>query len=489
MESKNLLGIYFTKDTATVVCLAAHGKGDKIPDCFTVTAKDPEQPKIQALASLIAEGCAERKLSFSQVAVAIDCSMFMQHNVHSEFADQKQISATIRFDTEEALATDISEIALAFEINSTNQEGSKLTVFTAQKKILSEILLSLQQHGFDPITIKPDVSSLAKLIFHKISKSEPLEGSMFGMLSGRSGYLIAPRDRDGSGSYDSSMVRTFLVGPSQNRTELLSREIMMAAAMFGSNEKINSLRIFDSAGSVDFPSLTERTGIITQGIELFGEPDSLTAENENHVNRIDFAIAYGGALSLLDKEQTINFRDDFSPFQGTKIKTQKALKFTLVSITVLLIAVGLYFQMNLFSVSRDIKKARAKFNKNYEIVMEKPLTSIASTTTALKNLNRELNTIKKGNEGIITTGTTISAKLTLVLKAFNKCAKQTGLTIDSIKITEKNISLTGETSSRANTTKFFNVLGDTGLKIKSVNYKDESRTRRDSFSVTLEPTV
>ncbi|MEJ2649205.1 MAG: hypothetical protein P8016_12470, partial [Sedimentisphaerales bacterium] len=242
--------------------------------------------------------------------------LFMQHNVHSEFSDNKQIAATIRFDTEEALATDISDMALAFEVNSTGQEGSDLTVFTAQKKILSEVLLSLQQYNFDPITIKPDVSCLAKLISNKIPKSESLEGTMFAMLSDRSGYLIAPRDSNGTGSYDSSAARTFIVGSRQNRTELLSREILMTTALFGSTEPVNALRVFDSAGTVDLMSLTERTGILAKNIELFGEPDSMAAEHENHVNRVDFAIAYGAALSLLDKEQTINFRDDFSPFQG-----------------------------------------------------------------------------------------------------------------------------------------------------------------------------
>ena len=485
MPSNNLLGIYFTKDAATVVCLNPHGKSDNIPDCFTVTVTDPEQPKIPTLASLIAQGCDERKLSFSEVAVAIDCSLFMQHSVHSEFSDRKQISATIRFDTEEALATDISEIALAFEINTTNQEGANLTVFTAQKKILSEILLSLQQYNFDPITIKPDVTCLAKLIFNKISKSESLEGSLFGMLSKQNGYLIAPRDIDGSGTYSSSLVRTFLVGPRQNRTDLLAREIIMTNALFGSEEPINSLRIFDSTNSIDSPSITDKTGIISRTIELFGEPDSLTAENENHVNRIDFAIAYGAALSLLEEEQTVNFRDDFSPFQGKKIKTQKAFKFTMVSITILLIAVGLYFQMNLFSINRDIKQSRAKFDKNYEIVMERDLSNSTSIKTAMKRLRNELDAIKKMREGIITTGTTISSKLTLVLKAFNKCTQQTSLNIDSIEISELNITIKGDTSSRANTTKFFNVLTDTGLEIKSFQY-DQTRNR-DGFSVTLEP--
>ncbi len=483
----NLLGIYFTKDTATAVCLDPQAKSDNVPISFTVTAKDTESPKIPALASLISQGCTERKLSFSQVAVAIDCSLYMQHGVHSEFSDPKQIASTARFDTEEALATDISETALAFEIDSTGQAGSELTVFTAQKKILSEILLSLQQYNFDPITIKPDVNCLSKLIFNKIAKSEPLKGYLFAMLSGRSGYLIAPRDLNASGSYNTSAVRTFLVGAKQNRTELLAREILVTTALFKGENKINSLRIFDSAGAVDITTITEKTGILAKQIDLFPEAGTSAAEGENKVNRIDFAIAYGAALSLLETEQTVNFRDDFSPYQGKKIKTRKAFKFTMVSVTILLIAVGLYFQMNLFSVGRYIKQSREKFNNNYQIVMNKKLANPAATKTALKNLNNELNSLRKGSDDIITEGTSVSSKLTLVLKAFYKCAKQTGLKVESINITENNISITGDTLNRTNTSTFLSALRDTGLDVKSISQTTNEKTKRDGFSVSLEP--
>ena len=486
MESKNLLGIYFTRETATVVFLSSKTKGDNISDCFTVKVTDPEQPKIQALASLIADGCSERKFSFSEVAVAIDCSLFMQHSLHSDFTDPKQVASTVRFDTEEALATDVSDIALAFEINSKSERGSDLTVFTAEKKILSEILLSLQQYGFDPITIMPDVNCLSKIIFQKIPAGESTEGEMFAMLSGHSGYLITPRDSEGSGKYDSYVARTFLVGPKQNRTDLLAREIKMTTALFSGSEKINSLNIFDSAGTVDFSSITERTGIFAKNIEFFGEPDSSDDENEIRVNRIDFAIAYGTAMSLNENEQAVNFRDDFSPFQGKKIKTQKALKFAMVSLTILLIAVGVYFHMNLYSVNRDVKRARAKFSKDYEIVMGKPLSSSSSANTIHKYLNRELDTVKDSSAGIITSGASVSSKLTLILKAFNECTKVTGLKVEKIDISKSNIKITGDLTSKTGT-QFIDILKKTGLESESSTFTPASTGKGLSFTITLEP--
>jgi hypothetical protein len=158
----------------------------------------------------------------------------------------------------------------------------------------------------------------------------------------------------------------------------------------------------------------------------------------------------------------------------------------MASVTVLLIAVGLYFHMNLYSVNRDIKKARAKFSKNYEIVMGKKLSETASSNTIIKNLNYELGKVENENDGIITAEASASSKLTLVLKAFIECAKQTSLKIKSIDITEKNIVISGDISSKTIT--LIDILKKTGLNVKSSNIQHEDRTNRDVFTLTLEPT-
>lgn len=107
MEGPNYLGIYLSKDAATVVCL---GNGSVL-GCFSVTIGENQQQKPQELVRLITEGCAKRGLKFSDAAVALDCSMFMQHNVHSKFNDLRQIAATVRFDAEEVLGMDITDLA------------------------------------------------------------------------------------------------------------------------------------------------------------------------------------------------------------------------------------------------------------------------------------------------------------------------------------------------------------------------------------------
>jgi len=485
VESQNYLGIYISRDTATVVCLAARGAHGKVLGSFSVSAGEQEQAKPQVLAGLIARGCAERKLEFSEVVVALDCAMFMQHSVHSEFNVPKQIAATVRFDTEEALATDITDVALAFEIALAGQAGSELTVFTAQRKILSEVLLSLQQHNLDPVTIEPDVICLSRFICRKASSAESQQpGTLFGILSGRNGYLIVPPVSTSGGSQKASTARTFLVGPTQDRGALLTREVLVTTALVGGGEQINRLKVFDSAGTTDHQQLKEKLSIETDGV------DCLAAGAESQIpadcaDPVDFAIAYGAALSHLEKGHHVNFRDDFSPFQGKKIKLQKALKFAAISVTGLLIFIGLYFQTQLFTINKYRGALRGKFAKDYSAVMlgQKP----SDEAGAVRELGKELRRITAAKDGLITIKgeESISSKLTLVLAAFNKCADQTDLNIKSISITDSDIIIIGDTSSGQNTLKFFQAVRNNGLEISRENVGFKGG--RDSFSITVEP--
>jgi len=486
VETQNYLGIYISRDTATAVCLNPQGRGGKVLGCFSVSVEEQEQASPQALASLIAQGCAERNLGFSEVSVALDCAIFMQHSVHSEFKDRKQIAANIRSDTEEALATDITNVALAFEMTSAGQEGSEFTVFTAQRKILSEVLDSLQAHNLDPVTIEPDVNCLSRFICRKGPSAESRQpGTLFGILSRRNGYLIIPPGSTGAGSQKASTVRTFLVGPTQDRGALLTREVLVTAALVGSGEPINHLKVFDSAGTVNHQQLSEKLGIESDGI---GWLDEAGAENQipaDGFDPVDFAIAYGAALAHSEKGRCVNFRDDFSPFLGKKIKMQKALKFAATSVTVLLIAVGLYFQTQLFIINKYRNTLNAKFAKDYsDVMLSQKLPDINS---AVRKLGSELRRIRDAKKGLITIKgeKSISSKLTLVLAAFNKCAKQTDLNIKSVNITAKNITIIGDTSSRQNTLKFFETLRNNGLEILIPGYQQKGA--RDGFSIIVEP--
>ncbi|MBL7187816.1 MAG: hypothetical protein ISS70_15955 [Phycisphaerae bacterium] len=486
MESHNYLGIYISRDGATAVCLGPQGKDAKVLGCFSVSIEDQEEANMQVLASLLAQGCAERKLKFSEVAVALDCAMFMQHSVHSDFTDPKRIAATVKFDTEETLATDIADVALAFEIVSTGQAGSDLTVFTARRDVLSDVLDALQQYNLDPVTMEPDVGCLSRFIRRKAVSAEPQDGeTLFAVLSRRSGYMVAPPATTGEGARTASAVRTFLVGATQDRGKLLAREVLVTTALAEQAEPIHCLRVFDSTGDVDYLQLSAKLGIQAGAIDLAevagAEPETLA----DCADPADFAIAHGAALSHWQKGHSVNFRDDFSPFQGKTLRLQRALKFAMASVTVLLIAAGVFFQTQLYAATKDGGNLRNRFAKDYSDVTLGKLSDGMKIKDAVRKLNDLKRRIEREKKGLTTDEESVSAKLTLVLAAFNKCAARTDLKIKSLNIAPKTTSITGDTSSRKNTQAFFKSIRDGGLEITQENIVPKGG--RDTFNIMVKP--
>ena len=486
MESQNYLGIYISKNTATVVCLGPYKKDRDALKCFSVSVEGQEQQDMQALAGLIAQGCTERNLKFSEITVALDCAMFMQHSVHSEFNDPKQIAATVRFDTEEALATDITNVAVTFEIASSDQTGSQLTVFSAERKILSEVLDALQQYNLDPVNMEPDVNCLSRFICRQVTSDEPEQTeTLYGMLSHRSGYLIVPPVAVDDESRKASIVRTFLVGATQDRTKLLQREVLVTTALVEGAGPLGCLKVFDSTGAIESQQLGEKLGIETDEIDLRSIVETKLQLEADYADPIDFAIAYGAALALSEKGRSVDFREDFSPFQGKKIRQQQTLKTAAVSVTILLVAVGLYFQTQLFSVNRNKNNLRSKFAKDYVEVTLEQLSVDLKIKDAVRELGTLLRRIENEKKGLFTDEKSISSNLTQVLAAFNKCAEQTNLNIDTITITAKDIMITGDTSNRQNRQRFFETVRDSGLEIKREGYT--LKDNRESFRITVAP--
>lgn len=490
MKEQNCLGIYVTEDSATVVCLRS-GAGDRsVVACFTVAASQPapqgaEGQKLDELARLIAQGCAARDLKFTEVAVALDCAMFMQHRVHSEFTDARQIAATIRFDVEESLAINISDIALAYKIDSVGEAGSELEVFTARQKVLSEILTALQQNNIDPIAVEPDVSCLLRFVSHRMGPGEGSpDGSqdlraMFCILSHRRGYLL-----DFARPQQPRAARTFLISPSQNRTALLAREIPITAALVDSREPINSIRAFDAAGSIQPELVSKSVGVETELVDIAQAAGCEAQALADCPDVVDFAIAYGAALWHTEKTRGLNFREDFMPYQGKKERLQKTMKFVGISATVLMLAVGFYFHLQLLQTNKERSGLRAKFQKDYSAVMfGQNLPDKLSAVNKLKGEVRRIENIKSGLFSV-TGEESVSAKLTMILEAFNSCAEQVGLNIDSISVTTKAISIAGDTSSSRNTLKLFDAIK--AAKMDVLQQRIEQKGDRNNFRITVE---
>ncbi len=480
MESGNHLGIYWSKNKATVVCLAPPGRARKVLDCFSVSVESEEQGQ-QTLADRIVQMCRQRKLKFTDVAVALDCASFMQHVVHSEFSDPKRIAATVRFDTEEALATDISEMAVAFRIASPGAEGANLDVFTAQRATLSEILLSLQSHGIDPVAVDPDVCCLARCLVEYGKTAEPSERStLYALLSDSRGYLVVM-----SAAPQTAVLRTFLLGSAQERTAVLARETLVTTALADTDHPVDRLCVFDAQGGIRTEPLHERTGLQVSACDPAALAGLKSGDVTEGVNALDFALACGAALAPAEKADTVNLRNDHMPYLGRKRRVQNAVRLLSLAVTILLLAVGVFFHSQLIRVNKQREGLRDKLELDYLAVMPGETKLPTPMKQAVDKLGAELRRLRADKTGMIEQGS-IAGKLTLVLQGIVGCARQTDLNIRSIAITGTSIVVIGDTSSRDSTVNGLRAaMEKVGLKIDRMGVQPEGG--RDTFSITLVP--
>jgi hypothetical protein len=482
VESGNHLGIYLRKDKATVVCLAPPGRERKVVDCFCVSVEAERQAGQQALVDRVVQMCRQRNVKFTEAAVALDCAAFMQHTVHSEFSDPKRIAATVRFDTEEALATDISEMAVAFRIAPGGEEGSNLDVFTAQRATLSDIILSLQSNGIDPVAVDPDVCCLARyLAEYAQSPESPDQSVLYAMLADNRGYLIVM-----SGPQQASVLRTFLIGSAQERTGLLVRETLVTTALAETIHPVGHLRVFDTGSAFVAESLSERTGLKAGAYDLAGAAGVKLGDIADGPNAVDFALACGAALAPAQKTNSVNLRNDHMPFLGKKRRLQNAVRFLSISVTILLLAVGVYFHSQMIRVDKQRGDLRDKLEADYLPVMPGKKKLPTPMKKAIDDLDATLRRLRAEKQGAGANQESVSARLTLVLQGLNGCARQTDLNVRSITISPTNITIAGDTSSRENTVNVMRqALKKVGLRIEGQGVGVEAG--RDTFTITVVP--
>ncbi len=498
MQTGNYLGIYLAKDHAAVVCLAQQGSERSVAGCFKVSLEQAGEGGaggFDELGRRISANLSERQLKFDESAVALDCAMFMQHSVRSEFSDARRITQTVRFDTEEALGTDVTDVAIAFKIDSIEQAGANLSVFTASRQLLGEILGGLQANNLDPASIEPDVNCLARFVCHKVA-AIPQRRPMFAFLSGRNGYFIIPLTLPWQEVIPMApaAMRTFLISAAQNRNQMLSKQVSMTTALLatalsaGAGKAIDLLEVFDTANSIDLAGLGRQLAVEAQALDVIKSAGLTPEATADCPDPVEFSIACGAALAGFDSPQNANWRSDFMPYQGRKLRLQSTVRYFSVAATILMLALGVYGFRQAVQYNRDRAELRKKFAAEYSAVMfGQKLPDKYKSKEAVSKLNTALKRLKEAQKDSLSLSgdEVVAGKLSLVLQAFNKCAEAVSLNIDSVTITDKSISITGNTSSRENTLKVFEAIKQTNLNILMQSYKSEAG--RDIFIVTVEP--
>jgi hypothetical protein len=474
-KNNKCLGIYLGRTGATVVLASFEGQTLQLWNCFTIPVpQQSEQQEHLSVAQLINIACSERQLDFDEVAIAIDCGMYTQHNVHSEFTNTRQIAQTIRFDAEEALATDASKLAIAFNTIGTDESGSTICVYSANRNALMDTLADLQNNKIDPVAIEPDAAALIRFIQYAFPSAA--ENHPFYAMLGRTFAYFTAADLQSQ----NWQVRTLLIGANLNRTTLVLNQIPMTLAMFNMTEPVDSVRVFDSAGGLDISKIAAETQLAAEQLDL---PKMMQSVAEN-CDPMDFAIACGSALGHIAKTR-VDFRQDFMPYQGKKIAVEKTLKVLCISATLMLLAVGLYFQLRLFTANSYLNKLQNNLKTEYTAVFGK---APVSASDALSSLKRELIRVQKIKSGQMSASgeASISALLTYTLEALNKAPNQVQMNIDYITVGSKSIVIAGDTASRENTLALFGAI-DGHEHLKTSNSAEEFAAGRDKFRVTVLP--
>ena len=479
MEQQRCLGIYWTRSGATAVLATFEGQTLQLWSCFTVTATSTEGQEPQSLAQRISAACAERQLVFTETAVAIECGMFSQHTVHSDFSTVKQISQTIRFDAEEAIATDVSKLAIAFNVMASDESGSEVCVYSADRTAMMDALADLQNNKIDPIAMEPDISCLVRFIQYAFSpqaSTHPLY-----VFFGRTfGYFFAAGP-----TQNNWPARTFLIGQKQDRASLAAREIPMTIATLPVIEAVDSLRIFDSANSITVQKVSDQTGLAAEQIHLSQVMEPVTAGMTEIPDPVDFAIACGAALGHLAKTR-IDFRHDFMPFQGKKLKLEKMFKMLSIAVTLMLLAVGLYFQLRLYKANSYLGELRQNMQKEYVAVFGKK--PVAGEKNILGVLKREQIRVQKLKSGQVNASgeASVLALLTGVLEAINSAPPHVQVGIDYITVGTKSVMIAGDTASRDNTIALFGSI-DAHQHLRTSQPSFDIKSGRDKFTVTILP--
>jgi hypothetical protein len=290
------------------------------------------------------------------------------------------------------------------------------------------------------------------------------------------------------GAKQASVLRTFLIGPAQERTAVLARETLVTTALAGAGQPVRQLIVFDAAGDLATQTLGERTGLAVSTCDLAGLLGAKPDDTADRPNAVDLALACGAALAPAQKTDSVNLRNDHMPYLGKKRRFQNAVRFFSISVTILLLAVGVYFHSQLIRGNKQRESLRNKLGTDYLPVMPGETRLPTPMKTAVANLakiHRRLKAEKGTGEA---DADSVYAKLQSVLEGLNGCAQQTNLNIRSITVTGK-IDIVGDTSSRQNTQNAVKTMREimkkSGIIVgHETVYVDGDR---DAFNITAEP--
>jgi hypothetical protein len=445
------VGLFLSRNKAVAVWVSA-GSEPAVLHTMNIT---PAEDELSTIAVQAARAAARAGFDFAEVFIAIDCGYYTQYKLRSEFNDYNQVESTIKFDAEEAAATDAMNLAVAFDITGKDQIGSEVTVYTADRQSLTDILLDVQEGTLDPSLIEPDGVCLARALSHD-PRLAGHSDTVFVVLSSSNCYMIRPQ------TDFAPTVRTFLIGAGQNVTNILSRELMLAAGSTDPEKPIKSVVMMGCVDAIDTGLLAQRSGLEV----VIEQPDkeiARTAAIEEGIACHELMIAYGAALAAKTRGHKTDFRRDFMPYQGRRKILEGSLR-----------------------LIREIAKLQGKLLSEHKVVTYGK--SPPRGMSVVSSLSRELARAKQMEAGMGPgDDKSVPAKLTFFLDAVNKTPKNVDVNIRQVTVTERSMKVVGDTNSRSATETLFNQVKKHPRITMNGETMRSSADNRDAFQFNVEP--
>jgi hypothetical protein len=470
--SKNL-GIYLCRDRAVASVTTTSGGSLEILECFTAAMEAKAEQDCPTLAAQISAELASRGVEFDSVSIAIDCTIYTQHDVHSSFTDLNQISKTIRFDVEEVIGDDANRMAIAFSVIKSDEKGSIVTVYSAMRPELVKILKDFQSHNMDPEVIEPDVVAFSRAVGFEM-KDDSEHSPIFVAFNDKICYNAVMNS-----SHSKPILRSFLYAEALDKTKLLERQLKLTLARNSISVPVDTLCVFNN--DVDRGQLSQSCGLsvpepqtmLNEGSSLFG--DCGTGD-------ISRAMAAAASMAAYSKN-VIDFRLDFAPYQGRKRIAEISLRLLALAAALIICALAFNHTMDMLELRSSVSKVEQRTAREYSSAMKgKDMPSKAATLT-LKGELTKLRKISSGEAG--GDDNLISSRLRYILEAINSTPENINLEINSITVSEGMMRIDGSTNSRANTQKMLGAI-DRHTKLKRAQESLQQKGSVDSFSVNID---
>lgn len=478
MEHIDCLGLYIYQERAVGVLLSPHGGTYKLAGEFVLpTPADTDEPPLP-LAERISRALAEKNLRFEQLCVALDAAEYTHQVVHSEFSEVRQIAQTIRFDTEEAIATDISEMAIAFTVTELGERGSDVSVFTTSRSRISVTLNDLQSRKLDPAIMEPDIACLGRYLEEMFGIDDETQ-TLYVVLGEHACYML-----NASGTKTSPRVRSFLIRPDQDINAVLRKQIPMTLAAMNTPGGVTKIVLAGETDKVNRTALKEQ---ILMEIDTLDLDKSKSLEREagaQGIRSFERAIACGAALAEITLRRRTDFRRDFAPFLGKRKIMQKLGVVISASITIALIAVAAFYQFKAFKEKSYVRRLEEKMRTQYKQIM---MGQVYRTTYGRmdQRLGNEVRKLENIHKGLLGDDSSVTAQLTYVLETINRLPTALDLEVEEISLSPQRMSLRGTTASRNQTLDFFKEI-DKHPNLKRSNEFLKEAGSRDSFSVNID---